>query len=86
MSITLKNGEQYSVGESDKEFSIQSISKVLAFSLAIDIYSKSLYKRVGVEPSGNPFNSLVQLEYEKRNTLEDKRFYMGQNKFCYPYR
>ena len=65
MSITLKNGEQYSVGESNKEFSIQSISKVLAFSLAIDIYSKSLYKLVGVEPSGNPFNSLIQLEYEK---------------------
>ena len=64
MSITLESGEQFSVGESKEEFSIQSISKVLAFSLAIDIYSKSLYKRVGVEPSGSAFNSLVQLEYE----------------------
>jgi len=64
MTITLKNGEQFSVGKSKEEFSIQSISKVLAFSLAIDIYSKSLYKRVGVEPSGSAFNSLVQLEYE----------------------
>jgi glutaminase len=64
MSITLESGEQISVGESKEKFSIQSISKVLAFSLAIDIYSKSLYKRVGVEPSGSPFNSLVQLEYE----------------------
>ena len=64
MTITLEDGQQFSVGKSQEEFSIQSISKVLAFSLAIDIYSKSLYKRVGVEPSGNPFNSLVQLEYE----------------------
>jgi len=64
MTITLENGQQFSVGKSQEQFSIQSISKVLAFSLAIDIYSKSLYKRVGVEPSGNPFNSLVQLEYE----------------------
>ncbi|HIO95698.1 MAG TPA: glutaminase A, partial [Campylobacterales bacterium] len=64
MTITLKDGKQFSVGKSQEEFSIQSISKVLAFSLAIDIYSKSLYKRVGVEPSGNAFNSLVQLEYE----------------------
>ena len=64
MSITLENGEQFSVGKFQENFSIQSISKVLAFSLAIDIYSKSLYKRVGVEPSGNAFNSLVQLEYE----------------------
>jgi glutaminase len=65
MTITLKSGEQFSIGKSQENFSIQSISKVLAFSLAIDIYSKSLYKRVGVEPSGNPFNSLVQLEYEQ---------------------
>jgi len=64
MTLTLKSGEQFSVGKFQENFSIQSISKVLAFSLAIDIYSKSLYKRVGVEPSGNAFNSLVQLEYE----------------------
>lgn len=64
MTITLESGEQFSVGKSKEHFSIQSISKVLAFSLAIDIYSTSLYKRVGVEPSGSPFNSLVQLEYE----------------------
>jgi len=64
MTITLESGEQFSVGNSKEHFSIQSISKVLAFSLAIDTYSTSLYKRVGVEPSGSPFNSLVQLEYE----------------------
>jgi glutaminase len=64
MTITLESGAQFSVGKSKEHFSIQSISKVLAFSLAIDTYSTSLYKRVGVEPSGSPFNSLVQLEYE----------------------
>jgi len=64
MTITLESGEQFSVGNFKEQFSIQSISKVLAFSLAIDTYSTSLYKRVGVEPSGSPFNSLVQLEYE----------------------
>jgi len=64
MTLTLGNGEVYSVGESQKKFSVQSISKVFTFSLALHLYSKALYKRVGVEPSGNPFNSLVQLEYE----------------------
>ncbi len=64
MSITLLDGTNYSVGEVDKKFSIQSISKVFTFSMALKIYRKALYKRVGVEPSGNPFNSLVQLEYE----------------------
>jgi len=64
MTVTLADGTVYSVGDSKKSFSIQSISKVFTFTLALDIYSKELYKRVGVEPSGNPFNSLVQLEYE----------------------
>ncbi len=35
------------------------------FTLALGFYSTRLYERIGVEPSGNPFNSLVQLEYEK---------------------
>lgn len=65
MSIQLFNGESYHIGDSDFKFSIQSISKVFTFTLALKHYSKELYKRVGHEPSGDPFNSLVQLEYEK---------------------
>jgi len=65
MSLTLFDGTQYSVGDADKLFSIQSISKVFSFTLALNFYSTELYKRVGREPSGNPFNSLVQLEYEQ---------------------
>ena len=64
MTLTLPDGSVYSVGESSTPFSIQSISKAFTFTMALDIYSKTLYERVGVEPSGNPFNSLVQLEYE----------------------
>jgi glutaminase len=64
MSMTLFDGTQYSVGDSNTLFSIQSISKVFTFTLALKFYSTSLYKRIGREPSGNPFNSLVQLEYE----------------------
>ena len=64
MSITLLDGTTYDVGTCDTKFSIQSISKVFAFTKALSIYDSKLYKRVGKEPSGNPFNSLVQLEYE----------------------
>ena len=64
MSITLEDGSVFSVGDAQKKFSIQSISKVFTLTMALDIYGKDLYKRVGVEPSGNAFNSLVQLEYE----------------------
>ena len=64
-SITLFDGTQYSVGNADTLFSIQSISKVFTFTKALRSYSTELYKRIGIEPSGNPFNSLVQLEYEQ---------------------
>ena len=65
MTLTLFDGTQYSVGKSNELFSMQSISKVFSFTLALKFYGKALYKRIGVEPSGNPFNSLVQLEYEE---------------------
>ncbi|WP_421920186.1 glutaminase [Marinifilum sp.] len=57
-------GENYGFGDSEEKFSIQSISKVLSLSMAFEIEKNQLWKRVGVEPSGNPFNSLVQLEYD----------------------
>lgn len=64
MSLTMFDGSQYNTGHSDTLFSIQSISKVFTFTLALKFYSIDMYKRIGREPSGNPFNSLVQLEYE----------------------
>lgn len=64
MSITLFDGSIYSVGNSKQKFSIQSISKVFSFTQALKIYSSKMFERVGKEPSGDPFNSLVQLEYE----------------------
>lgn len=64
ITLTLFDGTQYSVGQSDTLFSVQSISKVFTFTLALKFYGNDLYKRIGREPSGNPFNSLVQLEYE----------------------
>ena len=64
MAIQMFDGSSFGVGEINKKFSIQSISKVFTFTLALEHYGKELYKGVGHGPSGNPFNSLVQLEYE----------------------
>lgn len=65
MSITFFNGESFHVGCHEEKFSIQSISKVFTFTKALNLYGIDLYKKIGIEPSGNPFNSLIQLEYEK---------------------
>jgi glutaminase len=58
-------GNVYGVGDYLVPFSIQSISKVLTLTLVFHIFKKKLWSRVNVEPSGNPFNSIAQLEYEK---------------------
>ncbi|WP_282016654.1 glutaminase [Marinifilum flexuosum] len=58
------DGKNFGFGDSNEKFSIQSISKVLSLTMAFEIEQDTLWKRVGVEPSGNPFNSLVQLEYD----------------------
>ena len=65
MAITCHDGNVYSIGCDETMFSIQSISKVFTFTLALHFYGRELYRRVWREPSGNPFNSLVQLEYEE---------------------
>lgn len=65
ISLTTLQGDSFNVGNADERFSIQSISKALSLTLAFSIFGETIWKRVGVEPSGNPFNSLVQLEYEK---------------------
>src|ERR1035437_4306037 len=62
--LTTINNEHFNFGDSDEKFSIQSIAKILALALAYNLEDENLWKRVGVEPSGNSFNSLVQLEYD----------------------
>lgn len=66
------NNGHYAFGDSNERFSIQSISKVLALVLAFELEGDQIWQRIDVEPSGDPFNSLVQLEYENgipRNPL-----------------
>lgn len=57
-------GEVYSHGQADTPFSIQSISKVFSLAYALSLVGEDLWERVGKEPSGTAFNSLVQLEAE----------------------
>ncbi len=63
--LVTTDGENVGIGDSEEKFSIQSISKVLSLSFAFTFIGEKVWERVGVEPSGNPFNSLVQLEYER---------------------
>lgn len=64
MAVADLDGNVFGVGDWQVPFSAQSITKVFALALALAEGGDSLWERVGREPSGNPFNSLVQLEYE----------------------
>lgn len=62
--IATADGEFYGLGDIDECFSIQSVSKVFSLSMALSIMGENLWERVGKEPSGAAFNSLIQLELD----------------------
>lgn len=62
MAVITADGRLFQMGRADEPFSIQSISKL--FTLTMVMGEPALWQRTGREPSGNAFNSLVQLEYE----------------------
>ncbi|VVT17618.1 Glutaminase [Sphingomonas aurantiaca] len=62
MAIAMADGSLIHAGAADTPFPIQSISKVFALSLALETHADAVFKRVGREPSGDPFNSVIDLE------------------------
>lgn len=64
MTVAMPDGQIFSTGSAQKLFSIQSISKVFSLTLALGKIGDAVWSKVGREPSGDPFNSIVQLEHE----------------------
>ena len=57
------DGNQFETGNTEDRFTIQSISKVMALCLALETFgAEFVFDHVGVEPSGEAFNSLVELD------------------------
>jgi glutaminase len=65
MVVQTTGNEVFAVGDTSERFSIQSIAKVFSLTLAMRLDGDAIWKRVGREPSGTAFNSLVQLEVEQ---------------------
>lgn len=65
LAVIDADGRVAAAGDSETPFSIQSISKVFTLTLALGKVGDRLWRRVGREPSGSAFNSIVQLEYER---------------------
>jgi len=65
IAVVTVGGDVFKIGDADIRFSIQSVSKLFACTLAFQLLGDELWERVGREPSGTAFNSLVQLETER---------------------
>ena len=65
IAVADATGHVAAAGDCDQPFSIQSISKVFTLTLALGKVGDRLWRKVGREPSGSPFNSIVQLERER---------------------
>lgn len=64
ISVALIDGSTYSAGDAATPFSTQSVTKLFTFVMALKLVGDALWERVGREPSGARYNSLVQLETE----------------------
>jgi glutaminase len=64
IAVTTADGEVFTAGDADTPFSVQSITKVFTLAIALGRSGDQLWRRVGREPSGRAFNSIVQLEQE----------------------
>ncbi|MEM7797494.1 MAG: glutaminase A, partial [Cyanobacteria bacterium P01_C01_bin.118] len=63
ISVVTTDGQIFNVGDTDQKFTIQSISKIFSYGLALEDHGREvLLEKVGVEPTGDPFNSIIRLD------------------------
>lgn len=63
ISLFCRDGSRFSCGDTKDRFSIQSISKVISLAVALEVCGFDMvFENVGMEPSGDAFNSLIKLE------------------------
>ena len=67
LSLVTLDGRSFDGGDAQQTFTIQSISKVFVYGMALEDYGREkLLKKVGVEPTGDPFNSLIRLDEDSK--------------------
>jgi glutaminase len=65
LALATVEGAVHGVGDWRTPFSIQSVSKVFSLALVLSHDGETIWRRVGREPSGSPYNSLQQLEHDR---------------------
>lgn len=65
IAVTTMDGETFCGGAADTRFPLQSIAKVFTLEIVLCAIGETIFERVGREPSGDPFNSIIDLERTK---------------------
>ena len=67
ISVVTEDGQRYEAGDATAGFSLQSASKPFVYGLALErLGAERVRERVGVEPTGEPFNAIGKLDEEGR--------------------
>ncbi len=70
IAVITCDGERYCVGDWEHEFTIQSVSKPFVYGMALQDYGReAVIKKVGVEPTGDRFNSIIELDKDSNKPL-----------------
>ncbi|WP_083508016.1 glutaminase A [Aureimonas frigidaquae] len=65
IAVLTRQGNMHAAGNAGVGFPIQSISKVFALEVALEALGDAIWERLGREPSGDPFNSIIDLERDR---------------------
>ena len=70
LAIVTVDGEVFSQGDADFRFALESISKVCSLALALeDVGPSEVQDKIGADPTGLPFNSVIALELHNGKPL-----------------
>jgi len=70
LAVVTADGQVFEIGDTRYAFAIESISKVFSMALVMEeLGAKSLQDKVGADPTGLPFNSVIAVELHKGKPL-----------------
>ncbi len=70
LAVVTVDGQVFTAGDWDEAFTIQSVSKPFIYGMALEDYGReTVLRRVGVEPTGERFNAIIELDHRSKRPL-----------------
>lgn len=70
LAVVTVDGDCYTAGDWQETFTIQSVSKPFIYGMALEDYGReTVLRKVGVEPTGEKFNAIIELDHNSKRPL-----------------